>query len=192
VLDEDVTMPHPPARNPPVRNPPADRSCGAAHKLGDSTRQPRAGRRGAPRALTASPVNGPRLSQRRPRASLSRRPSLLTLVVVPSVWGVRLRSAGESERSLTGSVDTTTPGGRLVFHVFDALAEFERELIRERTRAGLDAARARGRHGGRPTVMTAGKLAVARQMYASREHTMDAIAKTIGVARATVYRHLAP
>jgi DNA invertase Pin-like site-specific DNA recombinase len=79
-----------------------------------------------------------------------------------------------------------------VFHVFAALAGFEREVIRERTRAGLDAARARGRQGGRPTVMPAEKLAVARQMYASREHTMDAIATTVGVGRATLYRHLAP
>jgi DNA invertase Pin-like site-specific DNA recombinase len=103
-----------------------------------------------------------------------------------------LDQRGVGFRSLTESVDTTTPGGRLVFHVFGALAEFERELIRERTQAGLDAARARGRHGGRPTVMTAEKLAVARQMYASREHVMDAIAKAVGVGRAALYRHLAP
>jgi DNA invertase Pin-like site-specific DNA recombinase len=102
----------------------------------------------------------------------------------------QLEERGVGFRSLTESIDTTTPGGRLVFHVFGALAEFERELIRERTRAGLDAARARGRHGGRPTVMTPQKLAVARQMYASREHTMDAIAKTVGVGRSTLYRHL--
>ena len=99
---------------------------------------------------------------------------------------------GVGFRSLTESVDTTTPGGRLVFHVFGALAEFEREVIRERTRAGLDAARSRGRHGWRPIVITAEKLAVPRQMCASREHMMDAIAKAVGVGRATVYRHLAP
>jgi DNA invertase Pin-like site-specific DNA recombinase len=102
----------------------------------------------------------------------------------------QLEERGVGFRSLTESIDTTTPSGRLVFHVFGALAEFERELIRERTRAGLDAARARGRYGGRPTVMTPQKLAVARQMYASREHTMDAIAKTVGVGRSTLYRHL--
>jgi DNA invertase Pin-like site-specific DNA recombinase len=93
-------------------------------------------------------------------------------------------------RSLTEGIDTTTAGGRLIFHVFGALAEFERDLIRERTHAGLSAARARGRRGGRPTVMTPEKSSIARQMYESREHTVDAIARTIGVSRATVYRSL--
>jgi len=92
--------------------------------------------------------------------------------------------------SLTESIDTTTPGGRLVFHVFAALAEFERDLIRERTQAGLSAARARGRRGGRPTVMSAEKLAVARSMHDSREHTTAKIAEVLGVSRATLYRHL--
>ncbi len=93
-------------------------------------------------------------------------------------------------RCLQESIDTTTPGGRLVFHVFAALAEFERDLIRERTYAGLAAARARGRRGGRPAVMTPQKSAVARQMYDAREHTVAAIAATLGVSRATVYRSL--
>lgn len=92
--------------------------------------------------------------------------------------------------SLQEGIDTTTTGGRLVFHVFAALAEFERDLIRERTLAGLAAARARGRRGGRPTVMTPEKLAVPRSMHDSRQHTVDAIAKTIGVSRTSVYRHL--
>jgi DNA invertase Pin-like site-specific DNA recombinase len=94
--------------------------------------------------------------------------------------------------SLQESIDTTTPGGRLVFHVFAALAEFERDLTRERTHAGLAAARARGRKGGRPSVMTPDKLAAAREMYASGEHTVAAIAAVVGVSRASVYRHLAP
>jgi DNA invertase Pin-like site-specific DNA recombinase len=93
-------------------------------------------------------------------------------------------------RSLQESVDTTTSGGRLVFHVFAALAEFERDLIRERTHAGLTAARARGRRGGRPSVMSAEKIAVARAMYNSREHTTAKIAAVLGVSRATLYRHL--
>lgn len=101
-----------------------------------------------------------------------------------------LAERGVGFRSLQESIDTTTPGGRLVFHVFAALAEFERDLIRERTNAGLAAARARGRRGGRPSVMTADKLAVAREMYASGEHTVAAIAATIGVSRASIYRHL--
>ncbi len=78
-----------------------------------------------------------------------------------------LEERGVGFRSLQESIDTTSPGGRLIFHVFAALAEFERDLIRERTHAGLAAARARGRKGGRPVVMTAEKLAVAREMYAS-------------------------
>jgi DNA invertase Pin-like site-specific DNA recombinase len=94
--------------------------------------------------------------------------------------------------SLQEQVDTTTPGGKLVFHVFAALAEFERDLIRERTTAGLVAVRARGRTGGRPTVMTPAKLAVARQLYASGEQTVAAIAATLGVSRASIYRHVGP
>jgi DNA invertase Pin-like site-specific DNA recombinase len=77
-----------------------------------------------------------------------------------------------------------------VFHVFAALAEFERDLICERTGAGLAAARARGHHGGRPSVMTAHKLQVAEEMYRSRQFTVAAIAKTLGISRASVYRHL--
>ena len=101
-----------------------------------------------------------------------------------------LDQRGIGFRSLTENVDTTSPGGRLVFHLFGALAEFERDLIRERTQAGLVAARARGRNGGRPAVMTAQKLSVAREMAASGEHTMAVIARTVGVGRATLYRHM--
>jgi DNA invertase Pin-like site-specific DNA recombinase len=93
-------------------------------------------------------------------------------------------------RSLTENIDTTTSGGKLVFHIFGALAEFERELIGERTRAGLEAARARGRRGGRPTVMTPDKVATARQMYDSKGFTVEAIARVVGVSRASIYRHL--
>lgn len=93
-------------------------------------------------------------------------------------------------RSLTEQIDTTTPGGKLTFHIFGALAEFERELISERTHAGLAAARARGRHGGRPSVMTPEKVKVARSMYDAGDHTIAAIAGVLGVSRATIYRHL--
>ena len=98
---------------------------------------------------------------------------------------------GISLRSLTESIDTSTPGGKLVFHVFGALAEFERDLIRERTQAGLAAARARGRVGGRPTVWTPEKLAAARAMYEEGEHDVATIARVLGVSRASVYRALA-
>jgi DNA invertase Pin-like site-specific DNA recombinase len=77
-----------------------------------------------------------------------------------------------------------------VFHVFAVLAEFERDLIRERTAAGLVAARARSCHGGRPSVMTAHKQQVAQEMYRSGQYTVAAIANTLGVSRASVYRHL--
>jgi DNA invertase Pin-like site-specific DNA recombinase len=85
--------------------------------------------------------------------------------LVDTVTGLAKRGVGFSSQQ--EAIDTTTPGGKLVFHVFAALAEFERDLVRERTRAGLAAARARGRRGGRPSVMTPPKLRVAREMYAS-------------------------
>jgi DNA invertase Pin-like site-specific DNA recombinase len=75
--------------------------------------------------------------------------------------------------------------------VFAALAEFVRDLIRERTTAGLAAARARGRRGGRPSVMTAHTLRVAQELYASGQYTVSTIATTLGVSRASIYRHLA-
>jgi DNA invertase Pin-like site-specific DNA recombinase len=108
--------------------------------------------------------------------------------LVDTVTGLADRDVGF--RSLQESIDTTTPGGKLVFHVFAALAEFERDLVRERTSAGLAAARARGRHGDRPWVMTTHKLQVAQEMFASGQYTVAAIAKTLGVSRASIYRHL--
>lgn len=93
-------------------------------------------------------------------------------------------------RSLTEAIDTTTSGGRLIFHIFGALAEFERSIIRERTRAGLDAARARGRKGGRPKAMSEADVKVAKAMLADQTITVDEVAKRIGVSPATLYRHL--
>jgi DNA invertase Pin-like site-specific DNA recombinase len=90
---------------------------------------------------------------------------------------------------LQQGIDTTSPGGRLLFHVLAAMSEFVGDLISENTHDGLAAARARGRVGGRPRVMTAGKLRVARQMLDVGGHTMT---ETIGVGRATLYRHLVP
>ncbi len=92
--------------------------------------------------------------------------------------------------SLTEQIDTSTPGGRLVFHVFGALAQFERELVRERTMAGLAAAKARGRVGGRPTVWTGDKLRTAQVMRDSGDYDVTSIAKVLGVSRASVYRAL--
>jgi DNA invertase Pin-like site-specific DNA recombinase len=107
--------------------------------------------------------------------------------LVDAITGLADRGIGF--RSLQEAIDTT-PGGKLVFHVFAALAGFERDLIRERTNAGLAAARARGRCGGRPSVLTGHKLEVAREMYASGQYTVAAIATTLGVSRASIYRHL--
>jgi DNA invertase Pin-like site-specific DNA recombinase len=103
-----------------------------------------------------------------------------------------LDNRGVAVRSLTESIDTSTPGGRLVFHVFASLAEFERDLFRERTMAGLAAARARGRRGGRPTVWTPEKLRTAASMYRSGDHDVASIARVLGVSRASVYRALSP
>lgn len=85
--------------------------------------------------------------------------------------------------------DTTTPGGKLLFHVLGALAHFERDLIRERTMAGLATARAAGRTGGRRPKLTDRQVAMARKMHAEGEH-ITAIADVLGVARSTVYRAL--
>ena len=101
-----------------------------------------------------------------------------------------LEQRGVGFLSLTEAIDTTTPGGRLVFHVFASLAQFERELLRERTMAGLAAARARGRTGGRPTVWTPDKLRTARAMRDSGEYDVAGIARVLGVSRASVYRAL--
>ena len=101
-----------------------------------------------------------------------------------------LEERGVGLRSLTESLDTTTPGGRLVFHVFGALAEFERAVIRERTTAGLEAARARGRLGGRPAALKPDDLAAARAMLRDPTITVSRIAERLGVAPSTLYRHL--
>jgi DNA invertase Pin-like site-specific DNA recombinase len=93
-------------------------------------------------------------------------------------------------RSLTESIDTGSNGGRLIFHIFAVLAEFERGVIRERTRAGLDAARARGRLGGRPAALTAKDLTAAKALLRDPEITVEDIARRLGVASSTLYRHL--
>jgi len=93
-------------------------------------------------------------------------------------------------RSLTEEIDTTTPGGRLIFHIFAALAEFERAVIRERSSAGLKAARDQGRVGGRPPAMTKDDIAAARALLADPSITTRQVAKRIGVSVSTLYKHL--
>ena len=101
-----------------------------------------------------------------------------------------LEGKGIGFRSLTESIDTTTAGGKLTFHIFAALAEFERSTIRERTRAGLDAARARGRVGGRPRSLTDKDLEMAKTLLANPDITVEQVAARLSVAPATLYRYL--
>ena len=100
-----------------------------------------------------------------------------------------LEARGVGFKSLQEGIDTTTSGGKLVFHIFGALAEFERSLIRERTHAGLKAARARGRNGGRPKLLDARKLAVAETLLKDPKLTVAEVAEQVGVARSTLYTY---
>src|SRR5438093_5752949 len=96
-------------------------------------------------------------------------------------------------KSITENIDTTTSGGKLIFHIFGALAEFERDILRERTKAGLQAARARGRLGGRPkahTLNTTKKVAMAQSLYDNKNNTIEEICKTLNISRSTLYRYI--
>ncbi|MET3452594.1 DNA invertase Pin-like site-specific DNA recombinase [Curtobacterium sp. 1544] len=101
-----------------------------------------------------------------------------------------LGERGVGFRSLQETIDTTSPGGRLVFHILAALAEFERDLIRERTHAGLAAACARGRTGGRPPRLSPDQVRTARRLYEQQDMTVAQIGDVLGVSRTTVYRAL--
>jgi DNA invertase Pin-like site-specific DNA recombinase len=102
-----------------------------------------------------------------------------------------LDNRGIGFRSLTENIETTTSGGKLIFHIFGALAEFERDIIQERTQAGLQAARARGRRGGRPKRKPSSrKVAMAKALYADKTNSVGEICKTLGISRATLYRYL--
>ena len=101
----------------------------------------------------------------------------------------RLEARGVGFRSLTENIDTTTPGGRLIFHVFGALGQFERDLIRERTKAGLSAAAARGRKGGRKPVVTDDKLQRAREHIASGLNVREAAAR-LKISKTALYTAL--
>jgi DNA invertase Pin-like site-specific DNA recombinase len=106
------------------------------------------------------------------------------------VEGLEQRAIGF--RSLQESIDTTSSGGKLIFHMFGALAEFERNLIRERTQAGLQAARARGRNGGRQQKLTAQQIEIGRSLAADPKRSVSSICKHLGISRPTYYRYLAP
>ena len=103
----------------------------------------------------------------------------------------RLEQRKVGLKSLKEALDTTSSGGRLIFHMFGALAEFERDLIRERTQAGLTAARARGRLGGRPKLLTPEKRRLAVQLYRAKEHSIAEICRLMGISKPTLYSYLA-
>jgi DNA invertase Pin-like site-specific DNA recombinase len=106
---------------------------------------------------------------------------------------IRLQERGIGFKSLTEQIDTTTSGGKLIFHVFAALAEFERDVIRERTQAGLIAARARGKRGGHPRAAAlndAKKVAMAQALYNDKKNSITDICKTLRVSRSTLYRYI--
>lgn len=108
--------------------------------------------------------------------------------LIETVEGLEDRGIGF--KSLTETIDTTSPGGRLVFTIFAGLAEFERSIIKERTRAGLEAARSRGRVGGRPRLVSDEDIAAAKAMLKDPEISVRQVAKRIGCSEATLYRYL--
>lgn len=108
--------------------------------------------------------------------------------LIETSTGLEVRGVGF--KSLQEGIDTTTSGGKLVFHIFGALAEFERSLIWERTNAGLKAARARGRNGGRPKALTDHQLKLAQMMLTAPDVSVQGVAEHFGVARSTLYRLL--
>ncbi len=91
-------------------------------------------------------------------------------------------------KSITENLDTSTPTGKLMFHISGAFAEFERNIIRERTKAGLESARARGKNGGRPSKITSDKIQMAKSLYENKNIDIDTIVRQLGVCRATFYK----
>ena len=102
----------------------------------------------------------------------------------------RLKSSGISLKSLHEAIDTSSSTSKLVFHLFGALAEFERNLIRERTRAGLRAARARGRLGGRPKALDRSKRDLAVKLYDEKQHTISQICQMMDISKPTLYKYV--
>ena len=105
-------------------------------------------------------------------------------------WMNYLEKEGVALKSLQESIDTSTATGKLVFHVFGAMAEFERNLIKERTQAGLSAARARGRVGGRPKRLNEDKRKLAVRLYNEKQHSIDAICEMMGISKPTLYKYV--
>ncbi len=112
--------------------------------------------------------------------------SLKTLIEMVN----HLESGNIGLKSLKEAIDTASSSGKLVFHIFGALAEFERNLIRERTKAGLQAARARGRKGGRPKSLSQDKQALAVKLYDEKQHTIAQICEMMGISKPTLYKYI--
>jgi DNA invertase Pin-like site-specific DNA recombinase len=105
-------------------------------------------------------------------------------------WMNYLDQEGIALKSLQESIDTSTATGKLVFHIFGAMAEFERNLIKERTQAGLSAARARGRVGGRPKKLNSDKKELAVRLYTERKHPIDKICEMMEISKPTLYKYI--
>lgn len=108
---------------------------------------------------------------------------LIDIVAALELKGIGLKSLHEA-------IDTTSSSGKLIFHIFGALAEFERNLIRERTYAGLKAARARGRKGGRPLALSDEKKVLAIKLYKAKELTVKEVCETMGISKPTLYKYV--
>jgi len=101
-----------------------------------------------------------------------------------------LESKGIGLKSLQEAIDTSSSSGKLIFHIFGALAEFERNLIRERTQAGLQAARARGRKGGRPKSLNKDKQALVVKLYEEKKHTIKQVCEMMEISKPTLYKYV--
>ena len=101
-----------------------------------------------------------------------------------------LDEKGIGLKSIHESIDTSSSSGKLIFHIFGALAEFERNLIRERTQAGLQAARARGRNGGRPKLLNSEKMALAIKLYDEKKHSIGQICRMMEISKPTLYKYV--
>lgn len=106
------------------------------------------------------------------------------------LWVNDMQDKGIEFKSLQESIDTSTSTGKLVFHIFASLAEFERNLIGERTRAGLEAARTRGRQGGRPKKLNKEKRRLAIDLYKAKKHSIQQICQTVGISKPTLYSYV--
>lgn len=112
--------------------------------------------------------------------------SLINLIEIIRAFNEK----GVGFQSLQENIDTSTSSGKLIFHIFSSLAEFERDLIRDRTKASLMAARARGRVGGRPKLLDEKQIQLLKQLHADKSNSIESICKTFKFSRATLYKYL--